>query len=182
MQEFVDAVRADDALRCANSLAGLECTGALGPAFRAIAGLSASDDFRQRWLRIFKRYGDLLRSNIDHDLSLIDGLRVLLPSYSGPARTVYRGDGVPNRRRRTYGPSWTTDANVARGFAEIAARNYIEGGVLLEAFAPAAAIICEPAIFTELFDDEQELIVDRRKLREVKVLERFPVTTAKLVR
>ena len=38
----------------------------------------------------------------------------LLPAYTGPALTLYRGDSAWNRKRRTYGPSWSAAVELAR--------------------------------------------------------------------
>lgn len=90
----------------------------------------------------------------------------------------YSGNGAilaiewPNRSRRTYGLAWTPRVDVARVFAESRREMYQGGSVLLEAYAPPEAIISAPALFTNRYD-ETEYLVDRRKLKSVKVLERM---------
>ncbi|PWE52756.1 hypothetical protein DEM27_28535 [Metarhizobium album] len=135
-------------------------------AFRAIAGLSASDEMRNAFLGIWENDGESLRSNSD-DLSLIDGLRVLLPVYTGPGLKLYRGCSWPNRCRRTYGMSWSSRLDVATAFAESRKDRYRGGSVLLEAYAPPKAIICALALFSDRYD-EAEYVVDRRRLLAVK--------------
>src|SRR5580692_535091 len=39
------------------------------------------------------------------DLALISGLRILLPPYRGPDLWLYRGQGAPKPRTRSYGLS-----------------------------------------------------------------------------
>jgi len=62
--------------------------------------------------------------------------------------------------------------DVARAFAESRRGMYRGGSVLLEAYAPPEAIISAPALFSDRYD-EAEYIVDRRKLKGVKLLERM---------
>jgi hypothetical protein len=72
------------------------------------------------------------------DLFLITALRSLLPHYIGLAPlTLYRGDSLWNRRRRTYGLAWTTELEVARAAAR--------AGVSAKTTASGQAIISAPA-------------------------------------
>jgi hypothetical protein len=72
-------------------------SGSVGPEVRA--------QFIDDWLRS----GDLIRDSTGDDLLLARGLKVLLPPYKGPGRVLFRGDTALNRRRRTYGLSWSAD-------------------------------------------------------------------------
>lgn len=127
---------------------------------------------REFFLRVFIRYGDHLRQECT-DLVLADGLRILLPKYRGPAQHLYRGEIFPNRRRRTYGLSWSASADVARSHAKKGECRACRGGsVLLETMAPADAIISRVR-FSEDRYGEIEYVVDRRRLTSVKVIERF---------
>ena len=84
--------------------------------------------------------------------------------------TLYRGESERNRQQQTYGASWSTNIEVARGFALKYAKIYEDGTVLLRTEAPAEAIIHHTNDF-----DEDEYIVDRlRILGRVEVLERYP--------
>ena len=83
-------------------------------------------------------------ASVTDDIALATGLRALLPPYRGGGVTLYRSEGFPNRRRRTYGLSWTSDIRVARAFAESRAATYQGGAVLLRTFAPASAVISRP--------------------------------------
>jgi hypothetical protein len=79
---------------------------------------------------------------VDDDRALMKMLRVLLPPYRGPAMRLFRGTGSSERRRRTYGFSWTTDPAIAELFAA-PGRHYPPdaGTVVLETLAPSKAII-----------------------------------------
>ncbi|MGZ9157094.1 MAG: hypothetical protein ACXW6J_27730, partial [Candidatus Binatia bacterium] len=104
-----------------------------------------------------------------------DGLRVLMPkNYSGPPLKVFRGAGANERRRRTYGFSWSRDAAVARRFAEIWAQ-FPPGGVVLKTLAPTAAILLVRQ--REDYYDEDEVVVDPFCLTKVEVAERLPAAT-----
>jgi hypothetical protein len=145
-------------------------------AFRRVARLTTvPGEFQHRVLcYLHSEHGDHLRQEIG-DLVLIDAYRRILPPYTGPARRLYRGDGGRNRRRRTYGLSWTTDVEVARSFARGIWRTSDGGSVLVETVAEPDAIVAAPAEseYESLHQGESEYIVDRRRLGRVKLLERF---------
>ena len=135
-----------------------------------------SDDFRKGFLKIWLRDGDTIRLRVDDDLVLCDGLRSLLPRYAGPTLTLYRGDSARNRRRRTYGLSWSANRDTARGHAMGVWRSSEGGSVLLEAKVSSEAIISAPALLDDYYGEE-EYIANRRRLSVVKVLERFSQTS-----
>jgi hypothetical protein len=143
---------------------------------RKVAKANPSDDFRKFFLRLWLRDGDTIRLGVDDDLVLCDGLRSLLPRYAGPTLTLYRGDSARNRRRRTYGLSWSANRDTARGHAMGVWRSSEGGSVLLEAKVSSEAIISAPALLGDYYGEE-EYIVDRRRLSAVKVLERFSQTS-----
>lgn len=170
----VDAVRDSDFKRFFPAVQPLlQGDRDLWPAIaRAIEGLDPSSAFRRKMLESWITYGDGYRNAISDDLTLMRLLSLLLPRYQGGPLTLFRGEGAPNRRHRTYGMSWTTDRKVAEYFAETHRHHYIGGSVLLETDAPPDAIICAPH---QLGDDyaEAEYIIDRRRLGAVRVLARF---------
>jgi hypothetical protein len=73
---------------------------------------------RALFARCWVRYGDGWRKDVNDDLLVLDVLRCLLPPYEGPGLTLYRGDSAFNRRRRTYGMSWSASRGVAADFAQ----------------------------------------------------------------
>jgi hypothetical protein len=106
-------------------------------------------------------------------MALVKALRVLLPAYTGPRLTLYRGDSAWNRRRRSYGLSWTASQAVAEAFADGPLWRSCQGGsVLLQADVPPEAIICGPSLLANRYGEE-EYLVDRRHLRSVAVLRRY---------
>jgi hypothetical protein len=74
-----------------------------------LAKHSAPVELRTRFVAAWIESGDHIRCEIGDDPVLIDGLRALLPPYVGDPVRLYRGDSAWNRRRRTYGVSWTTN-------------------------------------------------------------------------
>jgi hypothetical protein len=176
IREFVEAFRAADVARFLDALSAMDTDCALGwpKVMRAVAKSPApTEQFRRFLLDVYRHRGDHIRQEVGDDLLWADALRVMLPPYTGPAITVYRGEGFGNRKRRTYGLSWSRDVEIARGFAERWFWRTTGGGsVLLEATAPPEAIICAVSEADDSYGEE-EVIVDRRKLRDVKVLERF---------
>ncbi|UPJ48499.1 hypothetical protein IVB30_36515 [Bradyrhizobium sp. 200] len=176
MREFIEAFRAANIERFFDAMVALDesCPWRWADALRAVTRSPIpSDQFRCSLLHIWRRDGDHIRQEVGNDLLLADALRVMLPAYAGPAITLYRGEGFRNRKRRTYGLSWSRNAEIARAFAEVGLwRTTIGGSVLLEATAPPEAIICEVLEADDTYL-EKELIVDRRRLRGVKVVARF---------
>jgi hypothetical protein len=123
----------------------------------------------KRWVE----QGDHIRSEVDDDIVLNKALWSLLPPYIGPAPlTLYQGETLWNRRRRTYGQAWTTDVKVARNAALGPFRSFEGGSVLLKTIASRQAIISAPAHGEDRYG-EQEYLVDRRRLERVEVVERF---------
>jgi len=174
--DFIACIKSENAQGLPPCLEKLRKHEAFLLGFRAAARLeNVSETVRMAFLGIWEVHGDALRGEIRQDVTLIDGLWRLLPSYSGPQMTLFRGESARNRRYRTYGLSWTADKDVAEDFAEYAARHEVGGGVLLRCVAPATAIISAPAIQGDRYG-EQEYLVDRRRLTSIDVLERFSQT------
>jgi hypothetical protein len=142
-------------------------------AFRAIAkAAEVPQDYRHAFMNSWVRRGDHIRGEVEDDRILFAGLRRLLPAYEGGPVTLYRGDSADNCRRRSYGPSWSSDEGVARSFAEGNWRVSAGGSVLLKTVAPPDAIICAPTLHDASYG-EFEYLVERRKLKKVEVVERF---------
>jgi hypothetical protein len=78
---------------------------------------------------------------INDHRAMCDAARILLPPYQGLAVQLFRGASAQERRRGTYGLSWTPDIGIAEDFAR--RRQQWQGGsVVLKTLAPPAAIIC----------------------------------------
>jgi hypothetical protein len=121
---------------------------------------------------VWVEHGDHIRSEVDDDLVLNKALWSLLPRYIGPAPlTLYRGEALGNRSRRTYGQAWTTDVEVARNVALGTFRSFEGGSVLLKTTASGQAIISAPAHGEDRYR-EQEYLVDRQRLGCVEFVER----------
>ena len=124
-------------------------------------------------LRCWISYGDSMRQEVGDDLVLLDGLKTLLPPYSGPALRLYRGELFPNRCRRTYGIAWTSSREVAESYGLRTIRRSCDGGtVLLASDVPADAILCAVPEHEDRYG-EVEYLVDRRRLERVEVLARY---------
>jgi len=155
---------------------GLEAMDGADDGWRLLLGRVArmpsppSAGFRAMFERLMASHGDHLRQECD-DLALIKALRSLYPPYRGGGLRLYRGEVAVNRRRRTYGVSWTHDRAIAECFATGIQQTSEGGSVLLETDAPAAAIIRIPR--AERYTHEREVWVDRRELDHVRVLVRY---------
>jgi hypothetical protein len=174
-RQFARALLAGDAKALVATLAQLDCCfHGWRNAFRRCAKLeSIPADMKPAMLELWRHSGDHLRNEIQDDMVLGKALRVLLPAYTGPHLTLYRGDGAWNRRRRTYGLSWSASQAVAEAYADGPLWRSCQGGsVLLQADVPPEAIICAPALLADGYG-EGEYLVDRRHLRSVAVLRRY---------
>lgn len=141
---------------------------------RKIARLtSVQSDVQKAFAYFWVTSGDTVRDGLVNDLLLLDAMRSLLPPYPGPALVAYRGESFYNRRRRTYGMSWSKNQEVANNFAKVHGKNTHEGSVLLRAEVPSDAVILVVSDFRTDDYGEQEVIVDRRRLKAVSILKRY---------
>jgi hypothetical protein len=119
---FAAAVHSGDAAAVAAAFDALEESHSSGHwrmAMRAVAKAPCpSRVLRRRLLDLYVAWGDGFRDSVNNDLLLCDALRMMLPPYTGPARVLYRGESMWNRRRRTYSLSWSQNIDVAREFAQ----------------------------------------------------------------
>lgn len=153
--------------------------------------------FRQAWTE-----EKSLRLKVGNDRLTCTVLRMFWPQYRGPARRLYRGTSAEEARRRRYGISWTTDVEIAEGFARKEADTLVRlqranvtsvklgGGVVLETLVPPSAIIGPnkyPRPFTDEerrgfpatatvveFHEEREYLVDGPALEKVEIIRRYP--------
>lgn len=172
---FVAAVGNANMAEVSRAVIGLDLRGTWRPAFRSIARLQLNPGlrFRRKALAWWIKHGDSIRCEVNDDCLLIAGLRVLLPPYTGPAVTLYRGDSLYNRHHRTYGLSWSARRAVAESFARGIWRTFTGGSVLVQTSAPATAIVCRVGRASDNHQ-EAEYIVDRRRLEGVKAIARYP--------
>ena len=171
---FVVSAQTGDAARFEKSLELMDLSGTWRRAFRALIRSGQVDDsikpvFTEAWLRS----GDRMSDQVGDDLVFVSALRLFLPAYEGPILTLLRGDLFWNWERRSYGASWSADRDVAKGDA-LQAQRGLGGSVLLQASAPAEAIVFAPA---SGHGNEQRHMVDRRLLHGVTVVERLPDAT-----
>lgn len=174
VQDFVNSIGEGNTTRFFQLIKKLEYDLCFASAMRAVARLHHVPERFQRWFLLFwLRNGDHIRQEVGNDLILMDALRVLMPSYNGTATTLYRAETAPNRKRRTYGISWSADPLVGRSLAQSILRQSAPGGSLvLKTLASPDAIICAVGPGEDRYG-EQEYLVDRRRLHAVKVIERF---------
>lgn len=132
----------------------------------------AGPKIQAKFARIWLNCGDHIRQEVRSTRWLGDALKVLLPVYTGPGLILYRGEGAWNRRRGTYGMSWTSSRDIADAFARGVWRTHQGGSVLLQTDAPPEAILYAPALDGDHYD-EQEYIVESRRLSRVVVLCRY---------
>jgi hypothetical protein len=175
VRAFFEATAAGDVQKLADAFDAIEFQCGWTEVMIALARLpEISGRMKKAWLSSWVFSGDHIRSEVDNDLVLIKALWKLLPPYRGPSLRLYRGESMFNRRRRTYGLSWTSKVVIATDFARGVYQTSDGGSVLLQTDAPTAAIICAPRFHTRQINyGEFEYLVDRRKLTAVTVVERF---------
>jgi hypothetical protein len=170
---FVESVVAGDLDRIAFHLEAIDEDYIWRDAFQAIAKATAVPQNVQRaFMNLWVRNGHDVRGKVSDDRILIAGLKRLLPAYEGGPKTLYRGESAYNRRRRSYGLSWSSDEEAARSFAIGMSRTFAGGSVLLKTVVPPEAILCVPTLHDKTYE-EFGYLVDRRKFGNVKVVERF---------
>jgi hypothetical protein len=174
VRSFVETAIAGDVEGFVESAVEVANLWACEKAMRAISRASPMPrTTRECFLGMWVRWGDSFRNQMTDDKALITGLRALLPPYSGPAVQLYRGDSFFNRKRRTYGLSWSSKIEVAESFAQGIWQTFDGGSVVVETLASPVAIVCAPHL-TDNSYEEDEYVVDRRRLDRVRVVARFP--------
>jgi hypothetical protein len=146
-------------------------------AMRALrqAGAYASPRMQREFLAIYLEHGIGVHRQLLSDGDAVGALRLLVPPYSGPSMQLYRGDAAWTYRNRTYGLNWTPDRDAATSHAHTW-QLHPGGGILLQADAPSQAIISAPFLLEDapvLAKAEAQYIVDRRRLRNVRVIQEF---------
>ena len=145
-------------------------------AMRALrqAGAQASPRMQREFLEIYSEHGIGVHQLLS-DADAVGALRLLVPPYKGPSMRLYRGDAAWTYRNRKYGLNWTPDRDVAASHA-YTWQLHPGGGILLQADAPSRAIISAPFLLEDapaLAKSEAQYIVDRRRLRNVRVIQKF---------
>jgi hypothetical protein len=126
--------------------------------------------FRAMWTEC----GHRIRREVGDDVVLLDALRRVLPVYSGASVHLYRGETWTDFCSQSHGMSWSTDEGIAKMFAR--GRNALDpgGGVLIESTASPDAIISGPSGGPGVAAEEFEYVIDRRRLKQVRQLAKFP--------
>ena len=113
-----------------------------------------------------------VRELVDDDPAVLAMLRVWLPPYAGPSLTLYRGENIDRMEAGRIGIAWTDEIETARTFAQ--GLNALgAGGALVQATAPASAIVAGPSKHSRYLG-ESEFTIDPQQLGPVKLLARFP--------
>lgn len=132
-----------------------------------------NQEARTGFLSICIESGHHIRREVGDDVVLLDALRQLLPRYEGSGVTLYRGEPWRDYINHQHGVSWSSDREAAVIYARGLNAAYPGGGVLLESSVSADAIL-SAAQTGGVCEWEHEYLVDRRKLTNITVLERFP--------
>lgn len=118
-------------------------------------------------------HGAWVREGVGNDALLARALRDMLPSYTGGALTLFRGESAERYNAGRIGMCWTTKKETAVMFARGLNALYAGGGVLLSAVFSPAAVISGPGRHSEWLG-ESEHTIDPTALSEIELMARFP--------
>jgi hypothetical protein len=125
------------------------------------------DAFNTYWIVA----GHHIRDQVADDRLLVTFLRSILTPYTGEAVTLYRGENLDRWKARCLGFAWTSQVATARMFGS-GLNAVSNGGALLRATFPAAAIICGPNNHSSYLGEAQ-FTVDPFSARDVEELEKY---------
>ena len=174
IRNLLQALAGDNWAEADVSLQAVESAGLWREALLAVRSMPMpSSAVSQGFQTLWTTRGHRIREQAADDIAMLDALRVLLPPYTGGIVTLYRGESLERWNAGRLGSAWTTRRDIAEMFA--GGLNAIEpdGGVLLATDAIAGAVIAGPNHHS-VWLDEHEYVVDRRQLRAVILVERFP--------
>ena len=169
---FIEAVASCDGDLMRTALDAVAETGAQAGTLAHLKHMSPQGDISKSFRAFWSEHGWTIRERFEDDYGLIDALHNLISKYKGPDMTLYRGEVGSSYAQGRIGISWTSDLSVAQPLARGLNRLPPDGGVVLEAFVPAVAIICSPEGWKDHLQ-EREYIVDSRLLGEVRQLDRY---------
>lgn len=128
--------------------------------------------FRHKFHTYWTGAGHRIRAQIDDDGVLTSLLRLILPPYIGPSRTLYRGENLDRWTSGRIGLCWSNKAEIARMFGR-GLNATGAGGVLLKCYASDGAIFAGPSDHS-LHLGESEYTLDLSKTFEIEVIEQYP--------
>ena len=125
-----------------------------------------SESFSTYWIVA----GHRIRAQFESDAALVQFLRFMLPPYTGPGLTLYRGENMARYEKGYIGLAWTAEIETARMFGR--GLNSVEGGgVVLSARCPEESILCGPNAHSNYLG-ERQYTVDPRLCESFKLVER----------
>lgn len=133
--------------------------------------ISVTDNLKDAFHLIWIEKGHFIRNQLKNDAQLLSLLRGLLPTYTGEGQKLYRGENLARFEAGEIGFSWTTKKDKAIQFAS-GLNSYKYGGILLEAYAPAQAILAGLHPHS-VYLGEHEVTTDVSMMRQLKEVERF---------
>jgi len=129
---------------------------------------SLKSAFHTKWIES----GHFIRIKIGNDEILKKLLVTLLPQYTGPALTLYRGENEARYHAGKIGFCWTQNIRVAKKFGS-GLNACKSNGLLLKAYAPTSAIITGPNEHSRYLG-EDEITVNPSLLERIEVIESYP--------
>ena len=116
--------------------------------------------------------GHHVREQMADDRALVRLLRHMLPSFSGSATILYRGENLQRWNDHKVGLAWSSSIDVARMFAG-GLNAVVSGGILLSAHFAPTAIVSGPNDHSRYLGEGQYTI-DPFCDTKIKELETFP--------
>ncbi|OQW50196.1 MAG: hypothetical protein A4S15_00940 [Candidatus Raskinella chloraquaticus] len=137
-----------------------------------LASVKHDQVFRHKFHTYWTVAGHRIRAQIDDDKVLISLLRLILPLYVGPGRTLYRGENLDRWNSRRIGLCWSDKIETARMFGR-GLNATGAGGVLLQWQASNHAIIAGPSAHSPYLG-ESEYTLDLSETSEIEEIEQYP--------
>ena len=128
--------------------------------------------FQHRFHSYWTVAGHHIRAQIDNDRVLVELLRLVLPPYIGPSRTLFRGENLDRWTSRKIGLCWSEKIHVAQMFGS-GLNATGAGGVLLRCYASNKAIIAGPSDHSRYLG-ESEYTLDLSHVTEIDMIESYP--------
>ena len=163
LREFSTFLQSRDSSGLEAAMTALDRLGCWREAFESLRG---DQELGSGLVSFWISYGFHIRQNP----ALVDAFKRLLPPYSGPGLTLYRGELLSRYKTGAYEIAWSSMRTTAQTFANRREHTGEGAGVVLRTVASSEMIVAH--VKGHLMSEEDEYIVDPLMLAEVLVDDR----------
>lgn len=129
--------------------------------------------YQQKFHAYWTYQGRRIREQINDDRLLIAMLRTVLPRYSGPDLTLYRGENLDRWKDSRVGVCWSSSIETARMFGS-GLNATKSGGLLLKSDVPRNKILSGPSEHSQYLDESEFTVDTSLLIRSTTVVESYP--------